>query len=126
MHINANGDIEPCAFIHYSDSNIKYKSFIEALQSPLFMSYKDNQPFDDNLLKPCPLLDNPDCLISMVKQSEATSTDLQSPEEVEVLCARTAPVAAKWSIVADRIWKDYPPERLREARNRVEKWKNKN
>ena len=22
LHINANGDIEPCAFIHYSDSNI--------------------------------------------------------------------------------------------------------
>lgn len=25
FHINANGDIEPCAFIHYSDSNIREK-----------------------------------------------------------------------------------------------------
>ena len=25
-HINANGDIEPCAFIHYSDSNIREKN----------------------------------------------------------------------------------------------------
>ena len=25
-HINANGDIGPCAFIHYSDSNIREKS----------------------------------------------------------------------------------------------------
>ena len=23
LHINANGDVEPCAFIHYSDANIK-------------------------------------------------------------------------------------------------------
>ena len=37
LHINANGDIEPCAFIHYSDSNIKDKTLLEAFQSPLFM-----------------------------------------------------------------------------------------
>ena len=30
IHINANGDIEPCAFIHYSDSNIKTKTLLEA------------------------------------------------------------------------------------------------
>ena len=35
LHINANGDIEPCAFIHYSDSNIRDKTILEALQSPL-------------------------------------------------------------------------------------------
>ena len=29
-HINANGDVEPCAFIHYSDSNIREKSLLEA------------------------------------------------------------------------------------------------
>lgn len=26
LHINANGDVEPCAFIHYSDSNIREKA----------------------------------------------------------------------------------------------------
>ncbi len=39
IHINANGDMEPCAFIHYSDSNIREKTLLEALQSPLFMAY---------------------------------------------------------------------------------------
>ena len=38
LHINANGDIEPCAFIHYSDSNIREKTLLEAFKSPLFMS----------------------------------------------------------------------------------------
>ena len=33
FHINANGDAEPCAFIHYSDSNIHEKSLIEVLSS---------------------------------------------------------------------------------------------
>lgn len=52
VHINANGDIEPCAFIHYSDSNIKEKTLLEALKSPLFMQYYKNQPFNENHLRP--------------------------------------------------------------------------
>lgn len=44
-HINANGDMEPCAFIHYSDSNIKEKTLLECYQSPLFMAYRRSQPF---------------------------------------------------------------------------------
>ena len=39
LHINANGDIEPCAFIHYADSNIRSKTLLEAYKSPLFMAY---------------------------------------------------------------------------------------
>ncbi|MBR4285570.1 MAG: radical SAM protein, partial [Methanocorpusculum sp.] len=59
LHINANGDIEPCAFIHYSDSNIREKTLLEAYKSPLFMQYHANQPFNKNHLRPCPCLDNP-------------------------------------------------------------------
>lgn len=51
-HINANGDMEPCAFIHYSDSNIKEKTLLECYQSPLFMAYRRNQPFNENMLRP--------------------------------------------------------------------------
>lgn len=46
LHINANGDIDPCVFIHYSDSNIREKTLLEALQSPIMMAYHDNQPFN--------------------------------------------------------------------------------
>ena len=40
LHINANGDIDPCVFVHYSDSNIREKSLLEALRSPMLMSFK--------------------------------------------------------------------------------------
>jgi MoaA/NifB/PqqE/SkfB family radical SAM enzyme len=53
LHINANGDVEPCAFIHYSNVNIKDVSLLEALKSPLFMQYRENHPFNDNHLRPC-------------------------------------------------------------------------
>ena len=62
LHINAKGDIEPCAFIHYADSNIHEHTILEALQRPLFQAYYKNQPFNDNMLKPCPMLENPEAL----------------------------------------------------------------
>ena len=52
LHINANGDIEPCAFIHYSDSNIREKTILEALQSPLFKAYRAGQPFNETTCAP--------------------------------------------------------------------------
>jgi MoaA/NifB/PqqE/SkfB family radical SAM enzyme len=104
LHINAAGDIEPCAFIHYSDSNIKEKTILEALQSPLFMQYREHQPFCENHLRPCPLLDNPEMLAVMVHDSGATSTDLRHPEDVETLCGRCTEPAAQWQITADRLW----------------------
>ena len=105
LHINANGDIEPCAFIHYSDSNIREKTLLEALQSPLFMAYRNNQPFSDNLLRPCPLLDNQGALARMVDESGAHSTDLQNPEDVHELTAKCVEAADKWEPVADELWR---------------------
>jgi len=107
LHINANGDIEPCAFIHYSDSNIYKNTILEALQSPLFMQYHDNQPFNNNHLRPCPLLDNPDCLAEMVEKSGAKSTDLLCPENVHDLCAKCKKTAENWAVTADRLWQQY-------------------
>lgn len=106
LHINANGDIEPCAFIHYSDSNIYKKTLLEALKSPLFMQYHDNQPFNDNHLRPCPLLDNQDRLVEMVEKSGAASTDLQNPENARFLCAKCDRAAKNWAPVADILWND--------------------
>jgi MoaA/NifB/PqqE/SkfB family radical SAM enzyme len=104
LHINANGDIEPCAFIHYSDSNIHEKTLLEALKSPLFMQYHHNQPFSDNLLRPCPLLDNKNRLAEMVDKSGAKSTDLKNPEDVHDLTAKCKDAADNWEPVADRLW----------------------
>lgn len=104
LHINANGDIEPCAFIHYSDSNIHEKTILEALQSPLFMAYHNGQPFNSNHLRPCPLLDNPNALVKMIETTGAYSTDMQNPENVRDLAAKCENAAANWEPIADEIW----------------------
>ena len=104
LHINANGDVDPCVFIHYSDSNIHEKTLLQALTSPMFMAYHDGQPFNDNMLRPCPMLENPEKLPEMVKKAGAHSTDPMSPETAEHLCSKCAQYAECWTPVAEKMW----------------------
>lgn len=104
LHISANGDIEPCAFIHYSDSSIYNKTLLEAYKSPLFMQYYKNQPFNNNHLRPCPLLDNPEKLEDMIKASGAKSTEVLHPEDVNKLCGKCRNASENWAITADKLW----------------------
>ena len=120
LHINANGDIEPCAFIHYADSNIKNKTLLEAYQSPLFMQYRRNQPFNHNMLRPCPLLDNPGRLSQMVKKSGAHSTDLTHPEDVDSLTAKCVDAAKEWARVSKDIWENSPGREHSEVKQKNE------
>lgn len=104
FHINAKGDMEPCVFIHYSDSNIREKTILEALRSPLFKAYHDGQPFNNNMLRPCPMLENPTLLRDMVKSSQAKSTDFLEAEQVDELCGKCDEYADDWKEMADQIW----------------------
>lgn len=106
LHINAAGDVEPCVFAHYANVNIRETSLLDALRSPLFMRYYEGQPFNDNLLKPCPILENEGLLADMVKRAGAHSTDLQEKESAEDLCAKCHDSIAEWTPVAERIWND--------------------
>lgn len=104
FHINPNGDVEPCVFIHYSDSNIREKTLIECLTSPLFTAYKEGQPFNCNHLMPCPMLENPEKLRDIVHATGAHSTDLISEESVDNLCAKCTSYSEEWRARAEEIW----------------------
>ena len=106
LHINAKGDVEPCVFIHYSNGNIRENTILEILKQPLFMAYHDNQPFNENMLRPCPMLENPEILQKLVKESGAHSTDLQSPESAEHLCGKCVKYAQEWAPAADKLWEE--------------------
>ena len=106
LHINAAGDVEPCVFAHYANANIRESSLLDALKSPLFMAYHDRQPFNDNLLRPCPILENQDMLAEMVESTGARSTDLQAKESARDLCAKCRDSIEAWAPVAERLWND--------------------
>lgn len=71
------------------------------------MAYKEGQPFNDNHLRPCPMLGNPEKLREMVHRTNAKSTDLQSNESVDYLCDKYQSNAHNWQSVADELWQEY-------------------
>ena len=116
-HINPNGDVEPCVFIHYSSANINDMSLLDCLKQPLFREYQAAQPFDENLLKPCPMLENPEALRAMVERSGAKSTDMSEPESADHLCSKCDAYSKIWEPIADEIWamrhEGFEPEKAR-------------
>lgn len=104
FHINSEGEAEPCAFIHYSNVNIKDCSLLDVLKSPIFMAYRENQPFNGNHLRPCPLIDNPETLKNMVLKSGAKSTQINDEETVVQLTDKLKPYAVSWGDVAGKLW----------------------
>ncbi len=84
--------------------NIREHTLLEVLKSPIFMAYHDGQPFNKNHLRPCPMLENPELLRKMVKDSGAVSTDLLSPETVDHLCDKCVPYATHWQPTAEKLW----------------------
>ncbi len=86
-HINAAGDVEPCGFAHFSLDNINDTSLLEALNSGLFAKFAENQPFNDNHLAPCPIIENPHALRKIVRETGARGTHADAEK---LLCGDTA------------------------------------
>jgi len=112
FHINSKGDIEPCVFVHYSDSNIRNTTLLESLQRPLFQAYRKGQPFNDNHLMPCPMLENPDILRRIIKETGAKSTDHLINEDVDALCDKCVDFSKEWAPVAEELWKNNPHPKI--------------
>jgi MoaA/NifB/PqqE/SkfB family radical SAM enzyme len=74
FHVTASGAVEPCAFVHFSTHNINDHSLEEVLRSPLFAAYQKRQPFCDDYLRPCPIIDVPFALRDIVVESGAMPT----------------------------------------------------
>ncbi|NPV29588.1 MAG: radical SAM protein [Firmicutes bacterium] len=107
FHITARGDVEPCAFVHFAVDNIRTKSLKEVLRSSLFAAYQKRQPFAENFLRPCPVIDVPEALREIVAESGAYPTH---PGADTVLGGPIGDFldrrAADWKAVSDQIWRE--------------------
>ncbi len=103
FHITARGDVEPCAFIHFANDNIKGKSLKEILQTPIFKSYQKRQPFSENTLQPCPLIDVPHALREIVEESGANPTHPGADDILEGINAgRIQTIASEWEQITKK------------------------
>ena len=75
FHINARGDVEPCIFVHLAVDNIKQKSLKEVINSPYFRGFRSRQPYSQNLLRPCAMIDYPQVLRDIYADFHPYSTD---------------------------------------------------
>ncbi len=108
VHINAHGDLEPCAFFHYSDVNINEKALPEALKSHFFRHFRKAKPFSDNPHQPCPIMDAPEMLQHLSESQGVHSTHLQHPESMQQLASKTRSIAEGWKPISDAMYKDMP------------------
>lgn len=68
-HVIHNGMVEPCVFVPFAVDNIKEKSIAEIAASPFFKAIRDAQPYDDDdLLRPCMIIDHPQVLRKLVTE----------------------------------------------------------
>ncbi|MBC7332883.1 MAG: radical SAM protein [Actinobacteria bacterium] len=111
LHINANGDVEPCVFVHFAVDNIKEKSLIEVLTSDFFMAFRKRQPYTENHLRPCCIIDNPNVLREIVAETGAYPTHDGAETVVTCLAKQLDEYAEEYKEIADKAWEEeYVPQ----------------
>ena len=117
LHINVNGDVEPCVFVHFAADNIKDKSLAEVLTSPFFMGFRKRQPFNENHLRPCSIIDNPHVLREIVAETGAYPTHPDAESVVTSLAKQLDDYSCSYGRIADKVWNEeyVPKEDVEEA-----------
>lgn len=104
LHINAQGDIEPCVFCHFAVDNIRDKSLKEAINSPFMKKIRSFQPYRENLLTPCMIIDSPHILREVVKEFDARPTCDGAEEIVTKLAEQLDKYSMEYQKYADPVW----------------------
>jgi MoaA/NifB/PqqE/SkfB family radical SAM enzyme len=117
FHINAQGDVEPCVFCHFASDNIKGKSLLEVLDSPFFREIRSRQPYLENLLRPCMLIDRPEIAREMVSRPGVYFTHPGVETFFNHLSESIDQYSNEYGAIADRVWE----ESLQKGQGRVER-----
>jgi MoaA/NifB/PqqE/SkfB family radical SAM enzyme len=106
LHINANGDVEPCVFAHFAVDNIRCKTLTQCLESPFFRAIREGIPYDGNALRACMITDRPEILRKYCREFGARPTH----PGAEALMGRLAPqmdaYARGVAEIYDKAWRE--------------------
>jgi MoaA/NifB/PqqE/SkfB family radical SAM enzyme len=106
LHVNSAGDVEPCVFCQLSTDNLHDKSLLDVLRtSRLLAAIRKRQPYSDNYLRPCMIIDNPEVLQAVVDEAQPHETcrggALRLVRDLKpVLLA----YASQWKTLSDPVW----------------------
>jgi MoaA/NifB/PqqE/SkfB family radical SAM enzyme len=111
LHVNVNGDVEPCVFVHFAADNVKEKNLIDILTSDFFMAFRKRQPYTENHLRPCSIIDNPYILRDIVAETGAYPTHDGAETIIGCLARPLDKYASEYKKIADKVWEEeYIPE----------------
>lgn len=107
-HINSHEDVEPCIFAHFSVANLKGNNLIDVFDTEFFRELRHRQPYNENLLLPCMMIDNPNVVREIVAKTGAKPTDEGARMMIEdkEFQAKLDKVAAEFKPVAEKSWKE--------------------
>lgn len=113
FHINAKGDVEPCVFCHFASDNIRETTLLKALNSPLFKKIRALQPYSENLLRPCMLVDEPWVGREMALQYARYFTHPGAETLFSELSCQIDHYAKQYGEIADAVWDEFNPSTKR-------------
>ena len=107
-HINSKEDVEPCIFAHFSAVNVKGKPLMTAFEHPYFKEHIARQPYNENMLLPCMMIDNPEVVREIVAKTGAKPSDRGAEMMLydEEFKKRIEKVAADFKPYADKAWEE--------------------
>ena len=104
LHINSNGDVEPCVFAHFAVDNICDKSLLEVLSGGFFREIRSRIPYCENYLRPCMIIDHPSVLGEVVGLFGARPTHPGAGALLDDLKAELDRYALEYAGLADAEW----------------------
>jgi MoaA/NifB/PqqE/SkfB family radical SAM enzyme len=105
LHVLANGDVEPCVFVHFAVLNVRDKPLKEVLNSPFFRAIRERQPFNNgNHLRPCMIIDAPSVLRELVAQFGARPTHQGAETIITDLADGLDHYTKEYGKLADPAW----------------------
>lgn len=106
VHVNNQGDVEPCVFSHVAVDNVKEKSLAEALNSEFFRAIRRAQPFGKNEILPCPLIDHPGAMGKLAEKYGAHPTHAGADALFNELVPPLKRYAKDMAKLYDPVWRE--------------------
>lgn len=104
LHINANGDVEPCVFTHFAVDRIHDKTLLDVLRSDFFSTIRSKQPYSENLLTPCMIIDNPHVYRDVVRACCAYPTHEGAQDVLQKIQVDLDDYGRRIRALEDQVW----------------------
>lgn len=105
LHINNLGHVEPCVFAQAYDMSVYDHSLAYILKnSKLLRSIRKRQPYSDNLMRPCMIIDVPECWRDAVEESGASYSYKAADKVGSDLKEQIENFAKEYANLADPVW----------------------